>query len=484
MKTPGYTKTIKMVKVDGGGIVAMPAGNSAPRLEKAADDGLEYQFQVIADNLDTTSLNARIVGDTSLVIPVNPKMNFNPVSANFNEGDSTQVGLNANAAFGISGYGVNAPDSLIASIDGNRLIVRGANGDVNGSYPLELIVRPNHGRDTTFTVPVTINPQPDVSGVLYDPVLKQVVDSATVRINGQNYTVVPSDSGVFKLQLSPGPATLTTDTTGGRMQTVWDLGNLGTDYVKLDTIPVFYKNKNMELMVDVFGNNNVPGDPNVYGTNRIWNPNIQHEGLPKGTLKTVYVNLNTNIGTDATRKANLDWVVQTSSRSTDNKVRLQLPADATMVDIPVSSAGEEGAIGNDFLDGKIFPDYDFMVFIRNYGGDANVTNANQVQGYTTKGVASIAKGNLGTKRAAGLSEVTTALQNTGDPTDARDEMAKGTMYGETMYFDHQNGYKQNESYGSAGNQITTSSEELVGKISMNIPLDSRIEIERIVLPAR
>lgn len=63
-------------------------------------------------------------------------------------------------------------------------------------------------------------------------------------------------------------------------------------------------------------------------------------------------------------------------------------------------------------------------------------------------------------------------------------MAKGTLYGKSLYFDNQNGYKQNVLYGPAGNQITTSSEELVGKISMNIPLNSRIEREKIILPVR
>lgn len=491
MNAGNFTDTHKMAKIDGGGASGNASGlvrlgNALGKAAGVNDAGVVYRFKVWGDKIDSTSTVDRIVNDTTMVVPVQGKIPVNPWSFVVNEGDSNQVDLSqkVSPAFGVSSYRIDNPNGdLIVEVNGNYLKVKGKDGDVNGSFLSDLIVRDNHGSEKRVRFPTTINPQPDVSGVLYDPVLKKVVDGATVRIQGKNYTVVPSDSGLFKLQLVPGNATLTTDTTGGRMQTEWNLGSLGTGDVALDTIPVFYKNGNMELMVDVKSNYG-PGDPNVYATNKIWNPNIQHEGLPRGTLKTIYVNYTTNIGSDATRQANLNWLIEKSKLSVDDKVRLQMPSDATVVDIPVSSAADEEKIGGDFLDGKIYSDYDFMVVISRYSGDTNMTNANLVQEYTTKAVANVSRGNLGPARAAGLSEVVTSLQNTEDPTPARDEMAKGTLYGKSLYFDNQNGYKQNVLYGPAGNQITTSSEELVGKISMNIPLNSRIEREKIILPVR
>ena len=51
-------------------------------------------------------------------------------------------------------------------------------------------------------------------------------------------------------------------------------------------------------------------------------------------------------------------------------------------------------------------------------------------------------------------------------------------------FDHQQGYVPSVLYGPQGQQIPISPDKLIGAKSMGMPLDSRIEIDKIVLPAR
>jgi hypothetical protein len=211
MSAGDYTEVIKMIKSDG---TISGGGIFAPMLAKAAgvnDSGVEYRFDVYDTNIDSTSLTQRIVNDTTMVVPVQGKINVNPWSFIFNEADSAQIDLSKkiSAAFGVNSYSIDNPSSnLIVDVNGNYLKVEGRDGDVNGSFLSDLIVRDNHGTEKRIQIPTAINPMTDIPMRTFDvQYLKERMAGTiggipgSVMIDGKIYKT--DAKGLLNVQVSP-----------------------------------------------------------------------------------------------------------------------------------------------------------------------------------------------------------------------------------------------------------------------------------------
>jgi len=510
MTAGDFTETIKMINYGGNGsgrgVETLENHGAGYDMKKAANSGEKYILTISKDGYETRIDSSVVINENTgrLTYELMPVAVNNPPDVSLNDRsiledqiagivydmweETTDESPDSSLTYEI--ISETDPDLVSFEIENNRYLkMKTLKADASGYSDITLRVTDPEGDFTDVTFRQTVVPQADITGTLKDPVSKENVTNVKTYFNGTE--VVSDDSGRISVQVPEGNYLFKTDTTGGRMETQWDLGQVGTEDFNLDTllkdtplqaIPVAWKNGNMVLMIDVkrhYGG----GDGETFAVNKIWDPNkVYEEGLPKGTLKTVYVNYSA-LGEDQLRKDNLDWAVVKSRESTDDKIRLQMPADAYHEDISANSAAEEAQIVLKFMRGEILQDYDTMVLVTNYIGDTNVSNANNVEGYTTRGYAGVSGGNLGAARGATLSELTTLVTMTGDVTRAKEDMAAGTMWGRAGTVDHDQGYVQTVSYGPPGGvQVMYSPEQHLGKLMMNIPLDTIIKREKFELP--
>lgn len=218
MSAGDYNEVIKMIKTDGT-VASGRGGGFITGLAKPAgvnDNGVVYRFNVYGDNIEPNSLVQRIVNDTSMVVPVQGKIDVNPLSLSFNEADSSQIDLSqkVNAAFGVSSYRVDNPNgNLIVDVNGDYLKVKGSDGDVNGNFPFDLIVRDNHGTEKRIQFPTTINPMSDLRNFKLIDVfdmrgVSQAPTTVTLYNGSKTYTFTTPDS-LLNAQVEPGTYNVT-----------------------------------------------------------------------------------------------------------------------------------------------------------------------------------------------------------------------------------------------------------------------------------
>jgi len=379
------------------------------------------------------------------------------------------------------------PELIHCIIENGILKFDSIKPDASGETYITVKVTDPEGASNEVTFRTTVTPEADITGTLKDPILKKY--AANLKITLNEFETTTDDSGRFKIQIPPGQYTLKTDTTGGRMQTSWNLGNVGTEDIALDTILTAYKNdEQMRVLIDVrrgYG----PGDGKTYATNRIWDPEKTYaEELPKGTLKTLYVN--TSIIRNTGRWENLKWAVEKIPEGTGGKIRLQHPEEADTIEIEVNNETDEGRIMSAFdraetYEGADFSQYNFLVMISKYAPDLNSSNANVIRPeYATRAVTSLSSGNLGPARANALSEMLMPIQNAEDAKDQGAEEVLQTLYGRPIRFNHEDGYVPKLLYGPEGQQILIPREKHIGDLAYNLPLNTTYKLREIILPPR
>ncbi|MDZ7724864.1 MAG: PKD domain-containing protein [candidate division KSB1 bacterium] len=383
------------------------------------------------------------------------------------------------------------PDLVTYKVEDGKLTLESLAKDQSGHSDITIRVSDFSGAYSEANVRVSVEPEADITATFKDPINKELVKALDVMFG--DYAITTDENGRVAIQVAPGQYKMQTDSSGGRMMTEWDL-DIGTEDMNLDSllkdtplkaVPVAWKNdEQMALVINAHG---VYGDSDreTYVQNKIWDPEKKYgEELPKGTLRTVYVNTSNTDGFPVTQE-NLDWLIDKVPESTDNLIRLQTRAEADSVYIEANNGAEESYIVGNFMAGNILQDYDYMVLISTYSPSVNGSDANSIPDgeHTSKGFARINRGDLGTpRRAGGLSEVTTSLQNGEDVTNEMEDAAAGTMYGDTREMNHEQGYVASVSYGPPGNQIQISPEHHLGALTLNIPLDSIIKKEKLELP--
>jgi hypothetical protein len=159
-----YNEVIKMIKSDG--TITSGGVSFAPKLVKAdegAVTGVEYRFNIYGANIDSTSFTQRIVNDTTIVVPVQGKINVIPWSFVFNEADSSQLDLSqkVDAVFGVNTYGTEKRIPFLT----------------------------------------TINPMTDFSAYVTDVMNHQILPDSRVEINGVTYRC--DANGHIQMQINP-----------------------------------------------------------------------------------------------------------------------------------------------------------------------------------------------------------------------------------------------------------------------------------------
>ncbi|MEE4310707.1 MAG: T9SS type A sorting domain-containing protein [candidate division KSB1 bacterium] len=388
------------------------------------------------------------------------------------------------------------PELIHYHIVADTLFVDSLEQDGFGFSDVTLTVSDPGDNVSQATFRHTVEPQADIVGTLRDVITKEAVVNITTYFND---AAVKSDSnGGIHVQLSPGEYVFSTDTTGRRLETHWNLSYVGTDDINLDSllkkttlksipvsyIPIYVNGDLNELMVDVksaYGD----GDHETYAQNRIWDPNIKHPGMRKGVKKTSIVGYNLIDG-DQEQTDNLNWAFEKLYEGTDNAVGPQMPleSDRSYVFAPTGIA-EEIAMLKSIRNGEAIPEAETKILLTKWLGSANASNAELVpdSSYADEGISVITIGSLRGVRAEALSELTTLFQCTEDVSNTREELlAAGTMYGKTLDMDHQIGYLKTVEYGP--DNLLISPERYIGAMSYTTPLNTRFERDRIVIPKR
>ncbi|MDZ7724866.1 MAG: PKD domain-containing protein [candidate division KSB1 bacterium] len=383
------------------------------------------------------------------------------------------------------------PDLVTYKVEDGKLTLESLAKDQSGHSDITVRVSDFSGAYSEAHVRVSVEPEADITATFKDPINKELVKALDVMFG--DYAITTDEDGRVAIQVAPGQYKMQTDSSGGRMLTEWDL-DIGTEDVNLDSllkdtplkaVPVAWKNdEQMALVINAHG---VYGDSDreTYVQNKIWDPEKKYgEELPKGTLRTVYVNTE-RIGRSPGAQENLDWAVDKIPNIMDNKIKLQTRTEADSVYIEAGSKAEESQIVMRYRSGEILQDYDYMVMISTYSPSINGSDANTIPDgeHTSKGFARINRGNLGiNQRGSALSEIASSLQNGEDVTNDMEDAAAGTLYGSPGDFDHQNGYNPTVTYGPPGKQIQISPEHHLGALTLNIPLDTIIKKEKLELP--
>ncbi len=517
MVTGDEVHTIKMTLMDGNVTAVNSADGDINTLEnhsfgykskKAGENGEPYVIEVDADDnylglADTVYVNESTGRLTYDLVPVAVN---NPPSINLDDTSTLEDELPGVVYDLHSQTTDESPDSMLTyeilnesnpelvsfEIDENRYLkMKSLKGNSSGSSEVTIRVTDPDGLYTDVTFVQDVLPQADIVGTLKDPVTKDYADNVSGTVNGMTFT--SDDSGRVSMQVPPGAYTFKTDTTGGRMQTYWDLGDVGTEDVNLDTllngtplkaVPVAYKNdEQMALVINAHGVYGAKSDRRTQDQNKTWDAEkVYGEGLEKGTLRTVYVNTS-NIEPYQLAQDNLDWAVGKVPEAMDNLIRLQARSDADSVYIEANNATEESQIFLQFIRGEILQDYDFMVQISDYSPSINGSDANYVPDgeHAGKGFARINVGNLGdAQRGGALSELVSAVVCAEDVTEDMEDAAAGTLFGKPGEMNHQDGYNNTVKYGP--DQVVMSPEKHLGALTLNIPLDTMIRQYQLELP--
>ena len=354
-----------------------------------------FQFEFAGENFEDAEYSYEIETDTDSTFN---KVLYEKITSHsgrvavFSEADTLQMNLMYESPYGVVGYSMIdvSPELMHEIVDGNKLRLYGADDDVNGKFTDSLNIEAPLGTIITIPVTATIRPRADISFIVKDAVFETPEEGIGISISGAKKAVSDSN-GFVKVQIDiRGYNYLKTDTLGtGMLSTEWNLGNVGTDDEYLGVVPVVYNNETMPLLIDVVGAYGI-SDRATYAHNEKFNPNIKHDSLPEGTLKTLYVNLVSSRALHEVTYNNLKKGVEFSKVANGDEVRLQDPDVADREEIDVSSDTEEYHIINAFGRGEKFQDYDYLVLLASHSTvSVNAANANLVEGYSTKGYALI-----------------------------------------------------------------------------------------------
>jgi len=458
---------------------ARAVGTLKTKSAKAESAGVEYSVTIQGPNFEGVYEDITVSDDTTIDRYVNDRVYGGSIEIYGIEGDTLSADLSSlfSSPTGPLSFEVydNAND-LVSALEGDDLKLSGIDDYVNGLLSGDsVLIRATHGGELVVPVSGFFDPRADLVIDTEDAYFHTPESDVGILVDGQKKGK-SNAQGKYRIQLAPGNYILKTDTTGrGGQATEVEIQSLEYEDVNVKLPVGQLSEDDIRLMIDVKGGYDKNSDRKTYTRNNFW-PIPEHEGLPKGTYKVVYVNLESaGVLGDTAAYNNLEHAIEANNWLLGEDRNLQGIEEGLHVEAEVGSEGDEAAIVQAFQKGELYQGHDMLIFLSRYSPNLNVCNANL--GPPTKGVAIIRMPGLAITSIAARSEIGTMSTATGDNRDATDEHADGTIYGPVLSLPDY-GYKNQTFYKG----VHLPREKIITEVSQAFPFNTRIELKRFVMP--